>query len=104
MTKAHETIRIIDGHRYCCRDVGCDDLERARYNREIVARRMFTTSYQEVEYYLTHTPLHRPLPLWIPQGQLPQVGKHESREIEDRFVVDLTGDVTEEYNVIVGVK
>ena len=41
MSKEHITYRTIDGIRYRCRDTGCDDLERAERNREMVAQNQF---------------------------------------------------------------
>ena len=75
-----ETIRIINGKRYRCRDTGCDDPERAAENRKMVANRENTTAYLDVENYLTHTPPRRPLPDWIPTGELPQVNRQDWRE------------------------
>ena len=68
-----ETIRIIKGKRYRCLDVGVDDLERAEYNRFIVANKLFTTFYEQMEAWFTHTPLNYPLPSWMPLGVLPEV-------------------------------
>jgi len=75
-----ETIRIIKGIRYRCRDLGCDDLERAAQNRLMVANQEHTTAYRMVEDYLTHTPQNKPLPSWIPLGELPDVDRRDWRE------------------------
>lgn len=76
----NETIKIINGKRYRCRDLGCDDLDRARRNRLIVANKLFTTFYEQVESWFRHTPLSQPLPLWMPLGELPSVDKRDWQE------------------------
>ncbi len=73
-------IRLITykGVQYLCRDVGCDDFDRAKINRQIVASRMFTTAYQMVENWLATSPLSRPFPSWVPIGRLPSGGRVHS--------------------------
>ena len=75
------------------KDLGCDDFERAAWNRHIVKNKLFTIAYQVVESALAHTPLKQPLASWIPRGSLPQVGKLESRRVSggEGWVVE--GDV-----------
>ena len=58
------------------RDIGCDDPERAARNRKMVADKEYTTAYEQVENYFTHTPLDKPLPPWMPVGELPVVDEH----------------------------
>ena len=77
MKKKRGIIRVIDGVRYRCLDVGCDDWERAKYNRLIVKNKLFDIYYKELEAWLAHAPLNQPLPNWIKQGELPQIGKRE---------------------------
>ena len=78
--KSNEKIKIINGIRYRCRDLGCDDPDRARRNRLIVANKLFTTFYEQVESWFKHTPLHSSLPPWMPLGELPNVDKRDWRE------------------------
>lgn len=77
---SNETIRIINGKRYRCRDLGCDDLDRARRNRLIIANKLFTTFYEQTESWFRHTPLGSPLPLWMPLGSLPEISKKDWQE------------------------
>ena len=88
MTQIHETVRIIDGKRCLCVDVGCDDFDRAAFNRYIIKNKLFTTAYILVENAIAHTPLKQPLASWIPRGALPQVGKKDWQQAggeEGRF-------------------
>lgn len=78
--KTHEVIRFINGLRYWCKDTGCDDFDRAAENRYMVAGGLFTTMYQRVERWFTHSPLRKPLPDWIPVGQLVEVDKGDWRD------------------------
>lgn len=75
MSKLHITTRVIDGVLCQCQDVGCDDFDRAEFNRYTVANKLFTTGYISVENALASTPLGQKLASWIPRGNLPQVGK-----------------------------
>lgn len=75
-----EVIRIIDGIRYRCRDIGCDNPVRAAWNRYIVKHGLFTTFWRELEYTLALTPQSEALPSWIPLGVLPQVSKQDWRQ------------------------
>ena len=77
MSKEHITYRIIDGVLCCCKDTGCDDFDRAEFNRYIIANKLFTTGYILVEEALAHTPLSEILASWIPQGELPQVDRKD---------------------------
>lgn len=61
-------------------DIGCDDFEKAEYNRYIIKNRLFTTGYQLVEDWFAHSPLNSPLPDWMPRGKLTQVGKKEWKQ------------------------
>ena len=96
--KTHKTTRIVNNQRYRCLDTGCADFDRAEYNRYIIANELFTTFYQTVENYLTHTPQRQALPLWIPQGELPSVGKKDWQQygeqagggLDSRFCVNKT--------------
>lgn len=80
VNRGRVTYRIIDGTRYCCHDIGCDDLERAEYNRFIVKNKMFTTFYEMMDSWFAHTPLKQPLPDWMPIGELPEVSKGRRQE------------------------
>lgn len=84
--KTHEVIRTINGIRYRCKDTGCSDFDRAVENRYMVANSLFTTMYQQVESYLLHSPLRKPLPEWMPTGELVNVGKEHWREREENVV------------------
>ena len=53
------------------------DYERAAQNREMVKHNRYSTGYEEVAAILKSWPRKRPLPYWVPQGELPQIGKHE---------------------------
>ena len=73
MSKEHITYRVIDGIRYRCIDTGCDDFDRAEYNRYIGEHNLFLAGYRAVEEALERTPRAQPLASWIPRGELPQV-------------------------------
>lgn len=68
MSKVHEVLRAINGTLYRCRDIGCDDFDRAARNRLLISSRLFTTAYQFVESYLEHAPLRLHLPRWLEEG------------------------------------
>jgi len=72
MGRQKETIRTIDGKKYRCLDLGCEDLERASRNRLIVSDKLFTVAYILTESALQSTPLTAPLPGWITIGRVPQ--------------------------------
>ncbi len=62
-------------------DIGCPDFDAASRNRDMVENHECTAGYQLVESVLKGWPRRKPLPGWIPQGNLPQIGNHEAREI-----------------------
>ena len=66
-------------------DVGCDDFGNAARNRERVRKGENTAAYQISEAVVKAWPRNKPLPLWIPQGDLPQIGKsrEELQELSD---------------------
>jgi hypothetical protein len=70
----HIKIRWIDGVRWVCRDIGCDDFDRAAENRQMIKQGLFARAYEEVEDYLRRAPVTRRLPKWVPVGSLPEVG------------------------------
>lgn len=79
MSKTHETVRKIDGEYCHCIDIGCDDFDRAEWNRYVVANNLFVRGYEEVEDWFTHTPLGSPLPNWMSRDELPYIGKKNWR-------------------------
>lgn len=90
--------KIVNGHPWRCTDIGCDDFEKAKANRERVATTKQKEWWQRMETAITKTPFGQ-LPWWVPRGELPQVDLKQLRENgggADLFVVDLTdptGDV-----------
>ena len=56
-------------------DIGCDDLEKAARNREMVVKGLNISGYISVEEFLKGHPTRKKLPDWIPQGVLPIVDK-----------------------------
>ena len=95
------TIKTTNNTHYRYFDVGLDDPERAARNRLMVKNKEFTTAYQIVERYLTHTPLKTALPSWVPQDELVHVGKEDwgqhgggragfTEELDPAVVDDLT--------------
>ncbi len=50
-----------------------NDLERAKLNRKIISEKLYTEGYIEVENALTGLPTSKPLPAWIPKGNLPYI-------------------------------
>ena len=96
--KNPETTRVINGHRYRCRDTGCNDFDRAESNRFIVENQLFREAHMRAEAWFAHAPLGSPLPLWMPLGELPQVkGRGNGgdwfgiNEVEELVVVDEDG-------------
>lgn len=51
----------------------CPDEERARINREIVSKGLFTEYYDRLKRWLENTSRHDPLPAWVSIGQVPEV-------------------------------
>jgi hypothetical protein len=62
------------------KDIGVDDPERAAQNRKMVKEKRNAEAYERVENYLSHTPLNRCLPAWVPTDELPVVGKEDWRQ------------------------
>ena len=100
MPKEHITIRNIDGICYHCNDIGCNDFDRAEYNRFIIKNGLFTTFYELMENWLLDTPPSRPLPSWMPLGDIPRASgrtdfweqsERERKEAVDDFI-DLKGE------------
>ncbi len=60
-------------------DLGCNDFKGAARNRRMVKWKRNIVGYLEVEAILKNTPLSKPLPSWVPVGNLPKVGKEEYR-------------------------
>lgn len=58
-----------------------DDLEKAKANRERVARHENIKGYLNVEEALRKTPIGKSLPKWIPEGYIPQLSHEESMRI-----------------------
>lgn len=58
----------------------CDDLEKARKNRERIKSGYATAWWIELEQTIKATPIGANLPSSVPIGQLPQVGKEITRE------------------------
>ena len=76
-----ETIRIIRKIQYRCQDIGCDDFDRAARNRLLVSGKMFTNNYEAVERAIKHLPILKPLPYWIPRGELPEVSERDIKDL-----------------------
>ena len=70
--KVHEIIRIVNGVRYRCRDIACDDFDRAEENRYMVKHNLFAFSHSEVKSWFAHAKSSQSLPAWMPRGELPQ--------------------------------
>jgi len=91
-------------------DTGCDDFDRAAYNRYIIQNKLFTTGYLAVEQAVAHTPRSQSLPSWITLGELPIVGKKDWQqfggepiglyEVADPEVVDERQVTKEEADVV----
>ncbi len=58
-------------------DIGCTDFTRAAANRIMVARGRNITGYLDVESAVRRCPRNKPLPGWIPLGNMPKIGKGE---------------------------
>ncbi len=56
----------------------CIDYGRAYRNREMVKYKRNIAGYVFIENVLRGWPIRIPLPSWIPQGELPVVGKEEA--------------------------
>jgi len=63
---ARVTRRFTEGIPEYFLDVGCDDLVKARANRERVANKEITTWWVEMEARLRALPKNNPFPLGIP--------------------------------------
>ncbi len=68
MSKQHIKFRLIDEVGYHCLDFGCDDFDRAEYNRYIIKQKLFIIGYILAEEAVNHTPFTQPLAKWIPVG------------------------------------
>lgn len=80
-----KVIREIDGVPTVCTDIGCDDFQRAKENRERIASGYASRYWDWLDHALQRTPIGKPLPPWVPQGDLPSVGRERrtSEPLED---------------------
>ena len=81
MSQEHIICRTINGIRYRCKDIGCDDFDRAEYNRYIGEHNLFLAGYLAVEEAVKRTPANQPLASWIPRGELLQMGRKEWQHV-----------------------
>ena len=58
-------------------DVGCDDFDKARRNRELIAQGKNDEFYKQLESWLRHTPRNQPLPNWISKGRVPEISSND---------------------------
>lgn len=63
---------IIDGRLCWATDVGCQDFERAAWNRCIVDGKLFVEWWEAMEQALSHTPTAAPLPAVVRIGNIPE--------------------------------
>jgi len=56
-------------------NIGCGDLEKAKRNREMVAKKLYVSGYIKVEEFLKGYSTKKKLPDWIPRGNLPTIDK-----------------------------
>ena len=61
-------------------DIGCDDFKKAARNREMVAKKRNIIAYLMVEAVLKGWPLSKPLPIWVPTGELMIIRKKDLRQ------------------------
>lgn len=61
-------------------DVGCNDFAAAARNREMIANKENIVWWLWMESVRDKCPYSKPLPYWIPQGDIPKIGKREERE------------------------
>lgn len=61
-------------------DIGCDDFDKARRNRERIEQRKNIEFYKQVESWLRHTRRDQPLPAWITKGRVPEVSKADWKQ------------------------
>ena len=62
-------------------DIGCSDFVRAAANRIMVARNQNIAGYLDVESALRRCPRNKPLPAWIPLGNVVTVSKNERNNL-----------------------
>mgnify|MGYP001571826618 CR=1 FL=1 len=100
------TYRLIDSVFYTCLDVGCDDFEKARANRERQPTKRQERWWISLDNALT-TKLGQ-LPKWVPRGKLPrldleQFSMEEKRQLaEAGFSVEEKVDGGEDVSIVVG--
>ena len=70
-------------------DCGCDDLAAAARNRRRIKSGENLTWWLWYEAVVKSWPLRKPLPFWLPQGELPKVGKHEAKELREHGIYEL---------------
>jgi len=85
----------IDGKQVIATDIGVDDLERARWNRDMVAQQKYIQGYLEAESWLEHHKATEPLPQelvgWLPGRAIMELDGLASfvREIENKELRDV---------------
>uniref|UniRef100_A0A6M3JJF5 Uncharacterized protein n=1 Tax=viral metagenome TaxID=1070528 RepID=A0A6M3JJF5_9ZZZZ len=77
MTQKHQRTITVKGKIYTATDVGCPDFDRAKENREIVCQSLYSTFYDRVHNWISHTSVHLPFPSWLPMGYVPNVGNKD---------------------------
>lgn len=65
------------------RDVGCDDFERARLNREMVSNKLNTCAYVRVENALAGLPVSGELPDWMPKAEPTSIDLKELEKLAE---------------------
>ena len=73
------------------KDIGCADFVRAAANRIMVARGQNIIGYLEVESALRRCPRNKPLPAWIPLGNMPKIGKGERNALYQHGMHEIEG-------------
>ena len=59
----------------------CRDYENALRNREMIRLKQNISAYVLIEIAIRNCPHRKPLPAWIPQGDVPVVDKSEITEL-----------------------
>jgi len=88
--KQRKQVIKLNGRDVIATDIGVDDLERAEFNRDMIAHRKYIQGYLEVENWLEHHKATEPLPAkyvgYLPGKALDELHELASfvREIEQK--------------------
>jgi len=70
-------------------DIGCSDFGAAARNRQRIKSGENLLWWLWYEAVVKSWPYRKPLPFWLPQGNLPKVGKQEAKTLHQHGIYEV---------------